>query len=203
MHKTIYLTGVAALLAGCGGGGTSSGATPMNQVQTSASFQTPDAAGAFPDDLDNELARVVLDSANNGYAYQYGDTDNVLTARAGIVPGTSVASAPASGTADLTGVYQVRTVTDAVVGSDGIEGADFFQTSLITLTADFGEATLRGDASNLEVDGSFASGTLTGEVTFNGLTAALTGIVGADQAVGAFQGSTEDSIIVGGFNVTD
>lgn len=202
-YRTMTALCMPLALAACGG---SNAAGPtIRAVATQATLETPNAAGDFATTLNNVAGREVIDSNGNGYAYQIGEipgSTDVL-AQAGIVSGTSVTPAPSIGSAQLDGIYQVRTLTDLESEDGNVVGYERFQTSLITLIADFDSGTLTGDAANLEVAGRFTDGLLSGDVTFDGQSATLTGIVGADQAVGAFYGRDDDSVIAGGFNVSD
>lgn len=206
MKHTIFAFPTLVALAACGGTTTETNNT-LNAVEVpeiSTSFLTPNVLGDFSVELENDFQSTVIDSAGNGYAYQFGEVDGVLTGNAGIVPGTSVTPTPAMGSAAMTGQYQVQALSQAVTGTNGIEASSFSQTSLITLTADFDGQTLSGDTANFEVNGTFTGeGLLAGNVTFNGQSASLSGLVGGEQAIGVFQGETDSGILVGGFNVAE
>ena len=79
------------------------------------------------------------------------------------------------------------------------------QSGTLTLVADFDRNTLSGTSDNslLRVNGTFEGKALGGSVVYRGMSGELSGRVGANQAVGAFHGKTDTSIMAGGFMVDE
>ncbi|WP_133176019.1 hypothetical protein [Yoonia sediminilitoris] len=207
-----------ALIGACGGG--AGGSTLVNapalqakveklQITTlgQTGFLTPDLDGYFADSQITSATQFSFGpSVQSGisYAYVMGHDNVSFRAFSGIIPGSSVVDQPNHGTIN----YTTRYLLDAIVGievvgnvlrSYGSIGSD----NDIVLTADFDAGTLTGQSLNdqFAVNGQLApSGNgLTGTVSWLGIEGDLTGLVGSDQVIGAFHGSSPDTVYVGGF----
>jgi len=189
-----FLICTIPFLSACGGSST-------NDL-TSANFVSLDATAAFPNTLDSISSRIDSTSTDgNGFAFRIGVLDNQLIAEAGILPTSTVQNLPSAGTADFTGVAYASTYVDAEVVNGTLQGVDNTSVSSLTLTANFETGALTGSNADISVDGNFTANDLSGTVTHDGMTASLTGLVGTDVVLGAFQGKTEDSVIAGGFDL--
>lgn len=179
---------------------------------TESEFATPTDSGDFAMSFDESVAIVTEDGSGNGYAYEIGVSEGdffgvaypVVTVLTGILPTTSVSELPSSGQATFSGAYEAVLIDLTQVSDDmtyeDIEAA-FYNTGTIDLVADFGAGTLTGSSGDLTVNGTFDSELLGGTVNYDGLSGDLTGLIGGNRAVGAFQGDDLDEVLVGGFIV--
>lgn len=164
-------------------------------------FATPNASGKFPSTLSTLFQGSYTDNTGNGYAIVLGRNDAQIRAHVGLLPGTTGGDLPRSGTASMSGRYHVAEIGKSL-GEDRDYAEPHFTIGQITLRANFEHGILSGSDGALSVDGSFASSTLTGGVTFNGRAGILRGKIGEDRAVGAFHGTDSSTAMVGGFMVT-
>jgi hypothetical protein len=183
-------------------------AAPANvdAVTTRASTVTPSAAGTFAEDLIDPQGEQYSVASGNGYAYQVGinATQTGLVARAGLLPGTAVTTpAPAVGSSSMEAIYHLRTISNASIVDGELISTSVFKAGEITLVADFSNETLTGSSGALTINGIFDTGVLSGTASYGTINGTLSGVVGADQAVGAFQGSNTDSVMAGGFQVSE
>ena len=85
------------------------------------------------------------------------------------------------------------------LSGDIITGRAGRESGVINLTADFDAGTLTGSTGGLEVNGRMTGSDLGGGVSYRGVRGGLDGLVGSDQAIGAFHGNNADLIYSGGF----
>ncbi len=207
MRKFHFIfTAAAVTLIGCG-----------EADQTATGFKTPTTVGGLSGNggaqvrFGNDFSAVT----GNGYAYQAGAIDEAgFQAFAGIVPGASVEAAPASATtATMRGQFEVAVVDAILMGGTTITGQNSIDSGSITLVADFQNGTLTGSGNGVDggfqniflnenlltIDGTFSGTTLTGTATYNGVSGPLRGLVGVDEAIGAFHGNDDGQVHAGGF----
>lgn len=177
---------------------------------TTSSFAAVVAVGSSSAEIaGSTLAQRITGSDVNadgdGYAYETGVEDGEgFFARAGLIPGTSVADLPSSGSAEMSGRYEAARVTGIDLNNGRLTGFARKANGSITLTADFDAQTLKGTSNNdlLTVDGTFEGKTLDGRVVYRDIPGVLAGKVGGNEAIGVFHGKTEDALMSGGFIVT-
>lgn len=202
MRKSTLIIGLLPLtLAACGDGTNPFDPDPL---VVSSSFVTPSTNGTFANDLINPVGGAFV-NAGDGYVLQVGTNagNTGIIARAGLASTTSVAGPILDGTATFTGDYHLFTITNADLVDGAITRTDASQDGTITLTADVDALTVTGSADGLVVQGTFGGTALGGTVSYAGINADLTGLIGTDQAVGVFQGETLDSVLTGGFNTAN
>ena len=179
-------------------------------IHTHASFQTPSNIGYLGPNLTGAVRGNDITPAGDGYAYAVGAGANKdFYGYAGIVPTTVVSTPPTTGSATWAGTYKLEQITGIELTNNGIQGYKAANTGTLSLAANFGAGTLIGSSAvisngitpDLTVNGTFVGSALSGAVTFRGLTGALTGLVGATGAVGAFQGNGATDLYAGGFMV--
>lgn len=175
---------------------------------TTSGFATVAATSTGAEISNSSLTRRTSGSdtnaAGDGYAYEVGvDGSNGFVARSGMLSTTSVAALPSTGTATMSGTYEVARVTGISLSGSLLTGSAVSASGALTLTADFAGQTLTGISDNglLAVNGTFNSQDLNGSVTYRGIPGQLDGLVGGDQAVGVFHGQTSTAIMAGGFMV--
>lgn len=186
--KSVFVA-VSAILLVCACGGTNgTGATTIT-------IPTPPAppTGLVP-------TQVV---SPEGGGFSFGVLSDGMTTGQGYAQllQTSFEAPPESGTATLDGTYSLSLV--ALNGGLTVRPSVGVNEAPLTLTADFGAGTLSGTDGTFTVDGTIASGLLTGSVTFQDVTTnQFRGVVGEDRAIGAFTGTTTSVILAGGFDVS-
>lgn len=195
---TIAFTLAAFGLSGC-----------LEADQTASGFKSATASGTLSGV--STLASNVRSGRDfsavttNGYAYAAGAIkDEGFQAYAGLTPGVSVSAPPASGTATMTGTFEVASVTAISVNGDSLSGFSSIDTGTLSLSADFGAQTLTGTGSGLrtlQINGTFSGDTLSGRAIYNGLSGPLTGRVGSNEAIGVFHGDSDSAVHAGGFIV--
>ncbi len=205
------LCGAMGVLAGCGAAVTD----PLTQdeLTTTGFVRAPNisSSGAIDIGLENNVeTRVARTSANSlsGYAFQTGAIPNEgLFAVAGLLPGTTVTSAPVTGTASYSGSYNLFEITNIGISGGQIRGTPALQTEPLTLIANFANDKLVDDGgSDLTVNGTVNGTDIGGTVTFNGVQGNLDGLIGGNRAIGAFHGegnvgpgTDDDYMYAGGF----
>lgn len=162
------------------------------------------SGGEVAVDLTGEQNGTVSDTF--GAVHFVSGLDNGARAYAGIGPATDTGAVIRSGTATLTGPWEVVGIEDIVIleltDFEGrLSGQNFTNGGTITLSADFEEKTLTGSEGPLSVNGSISGGRLSGRVTYAGDRGALGGQIGALGAVGAFHGNNDQRVFAGGFVV--
>lgn len=172
---------------------------------TQSDFVTLAADGSMDTGLDVRLDSGDSDFSGNGYTIEIGGeagfTSAGFRASAGMFPGSSVGDLPSTGTAVLSGTYEVvygNSITASALGTKGLFG---YSSANIDLTADFTNGTLIGQTSRLVVSGLFSGSVLDGFVTFDGTAGTLDGLIGGDNAIGIFHGHSDTEIFAGGFLV--
>jgi len=194
MRSLILTSGLVLGLSGC-----------LVADQTDSGFKTPLSGGTlsgnskFQVDSGSDTSFVT----GNTYGYQAGAIkDEGFQAYAGIVPGASVIAPPASGTATMTGNYEVAYIEDIYVSGQFINGFSGIDRGSLTLNVDFSNGTVSGgNGGLLSVDGPFAGDDLSGSVTYYGVEGPLDGLVGANEAIGVFHGNSDTDLHAGGFIV--
>ncbi|WP_342076997.1 hypothetical protein [Yoonia sp. SS1-5] len=128
-----------------------------------------------------------------------GDTG--YAAFSGILPASQVSTPPTSGSV----VYDASFVVSAFVdvsqeGGQSTAVSGVGNNGDITLVADFADQTLTGATEQFEVDGLIGgSGSeLGGTVRWLDIEGQRTGLIGSDQVVGAFHGSSDSVVFAGG-----
>ncbi|SPF80381.1 hypothetical protein [Pseudoprimorskyibacter insulae] len=214
-------------LSACGGGG--GGSAPVARTVTTPVYATqskfvlPTGTGAIYAGLSSVEGGSVIDIEGDGYAYQIGkNPDDAFVAVAGTVVDSSNANGklPAvakTGTASYTGSYKLvhlnRDSADDATGVIKENGGAF------TLTADLAAGTFTGRSTEntqisatetknvLYSQGTFTDGVMEGMVRYRqtdkvNIRADMAGVIGANKALGAFQGGDDDiDAIAGGFNL--
>jgi len=169
---------------------------------THSGFQTPTNAGAIATSLTSSQRGSDINATGDGYAYAVGvGSNNNFYGYAGIVPTTTV-SVPLSGSsATWNGSYELARITGISLSGNTLYGTTSVNGGALSLTANFNTGTLIGSNAYLTVNGTFAGSNLSGSVVYRGLPGALTGLVGATGAVGAFHGNGAADLYAGGFMV--
>ncbi len=133
--------------------------------------------------------------SGNGSTYGIVVTNGVPAPGGGVQGGTATGALVDSGTATMTGQYEV---VHYLSGDDefSTDGGD------ITLLADFGAATLTGSAGDLTVNGTISGLTLAGTASYAGIDGSLIGVIGAERATGYMTGLNGNSAFAGAFLVS-
>lgn len=169
---------------------------------THSGFQAPTNAGAIATSLTSSRRGSDINATGDGYAYAVGmGSNNNFYGYAGIVPTTTVSVPLSGGSATWSGSYKLARITGIYLSGNTLYGASAVNSAALSLTANFNTGTLIGSSSYLTVNGTFAGSNLSGSVTYRGLPGALTGLVGATGAVGAFHGNGATDLYAGGFMV--
>ena len=181
---------------------------------TNSSFTTPSSSGTISKASGGRSGALESGVTGNIVAYQVGSVkEDGLQGFAGIAPGASVTAAPASGSATYSGEFELGLVTFIMQQGTSVSGQTTADRGAIALTANFdtgrltgGGTGLNGGVTNiilrenpLSVDGTFTGQTLTGTVTYNGITGPLRGVIGGNEVIGAFHAHTNNSLHAGGF----
>ena len=190
------------LLAACGGS-SSGGAGVLVAPEFGAANVNND--GSIDTILINKLTGSEVNANGVGFGYVVGGYPDVLGAGgfSGLTDATNLTGALPSGTASMQGVYRVGEIDDMAIQDGVVTGTTTQAGGLITLTADFDNATLTGNHNDLTVNGTFFGNALDGTVTFNGLSGDLEGQINGTRAVGAFAGGDADTVYAGGFLVDE
>ena len=172
--------------------------------QTASGFKTPIAEGVMSGNSNSNVAFGGDGSPVTGNAYSYqagGIKDEGFQAYSGIVPGADVSAPPTTGTATMTGRYEVAVVEGIFTTGETVNGLGGTRSGSLTLEANFANGTLVGSGGQLSVDGTFSGTTLSGTATYDGLSGPLRGLVGSDEAIGVFHGNSDSAVHAGGFIV--
>lgn len=184
--------------------------------QTSSGFKTPTSSGSLSGNGGSQVRSgdEFSDLTGNGFAYQAGAIKSAgFQANAGLVPGASVTELPATGSATMSGVFEVAVVTSIYAGGSQLNGQSFVDRGSVSLTADFDRGTLTGGGNGLDggltnfylkenslsVDGTFTGQELKGTVSYDGVSGPLRGLIGGDEVIGAFHGNSDNQVHAGGF----
>ncbi|PUB16383.1 hypothetical protein [Yoonia sediminilitoris] len=167
---------------------------------TTSRFVTPEANGAILSP--GGATGGFTDSFGQGYAFKAGSDGDGIAAVAGVIPGTVATEAPTSGTIRFEGNYQLVSVGGFFLDDGNVVGISVPVAGPISLNGNFDDGTLRGSADRLSIDGRISGNALSGNVEYDGVEGKLTGVIGANKAVGAFHGNDEDDIYAGGFYAT-
>lgn len=172
------------------------------QDYTSSSFATPNgtsASATISKSLSNEQNGQVYDASLGGAAYLTGTNSSGAHAYAGVMPGSSVGSAVSSGTATYSADYEVAYISSISVSGNLLSGFNNTDAGTIALTLDTSAGTLTGSNGNLTVDGDVSGTAVSGDAVYRGVSGDLTGLVGDEGTVGAFQGDSDSLVYAGGF----
>ena len=142
-----------------------------------------------------------------GFAAVAGFTrTSSVQAFAGLSPGMDLPSAPRTGSATMSGVYNLIDLENIEVRADGTSSfSSSLQAGQIDLKVDFADRTIggRGQSSGgrLVIDGTFRNGKVTGTAVYDGISGDMRGLVGPKRTVGAFHGTADDNsrVFSGGF----
>lgn len=215
---------VVATLSACSGSSTGGGtvvgapapAVSVNAV-TQSSFVLPTGSGTIYAGLSAVEGGSDIDIEGDGFAYQVGTTsEGNFAAVAGVVTDGTLPAVGTSGTATYSGTYALvhmdrGSVTDVTALVTAYEGdmsltADLGDGSFSGISAEFTE-TSDGRKPVFYTKGTISSGEMEGLARFRqtddiNIRADMTGLIGANKAVGAFQGGDDEvDAIAGGFNV--
>ncbi|MEJ6399021.1 hypothetical protein V8J84_13940 [Yoonia sp. 208BN28-4] len=165
-------------------------------------FNTPASDGTFP----IALTSIQRGSIPGQYAYQTGFEQDVgMRVFAGLMP-DAVVSGSVGGSAIFDARYQGSRTSEIAITPATTPGGDPILTGTsgafsgdITLTVDMAGTALTGSDGLLAVNGQIDGQTLAGTVTYRGLDGSLTGLIGEDEAIGAFFATSDTTIYAGGF----
>lgn len=194
MRTAVVAFGVMLLLTACN----------TQDNLTTTRFATPSATGVINIGLQDAQSRVYTTpfDSRSGYAFQIGQIPNEgLFAVAGLLPGSTV-TAPPTGSASYSGTYNLVTVSGISMDNDSIGGFTRGYSGDLTLLANFANGNVvSAPGSALTVDGTATGRNLSGTVTFEGVEGDLRGLIGGDNAIGAFHGEGNDDtyMFAGGF----
>lgn len=167
---------------------------------TNSGFASPTRSGVIRAGLQDTSTLKLVDAEGDGVAFQVGvDGGKGFKGLAGLVAGTDVTFRPTTGIGTYTGSYRVLALEDITLNGTLLAGRKSVDDGSITLNADFANNTLQGRSGPLRVNGRLEGRTLSGAVTYRGVNGDLRGLVGGDDAYGAFHGNNADLIYAGGF----
>ncbi|WP_322890239.1 MULTISPECIES: hypothetical protein [unclassified Yoonia] len=168
--------------------------------RTVSRFATPSSAGTFSSPSGTNRNYII---AGQGFAYKAGVASNQdIVAVAGIIPGTTVTAIPTTGNTVYAGQYRLVSVGGFTLDNGLLRGTETPVSGSISLGVNFAERTISGTSGNLAVNGTFVGNTMSGDVTYSGISGDLRGVIGGDKAVGAFHGESPTQLFAGGFYVT-
>ncbi|MEP5152689.1 hypothetical protein [Planktotalea sp.] len=195
------------LLAGCnassGGGDVD---VPLATDIAGSSFADVNADGTFNIILNESRGSKLYDKTNgNGVSFMVGANNNGgVRALSGLIDGTNVATPPTAGSATMSGAYALMRATRIERENGLTTWTSVGDIDSLDLIVDFAKGTVKNDGGNLGVDGTFSGKGLTGTVLYRGVTGDLTGLVGENQTVGAFHGTSDnESQVYGGGFIAD
>ena len=207
---------IAVALMSCTACGSSGFSTPIDSL-----FVSPDAQGRIPQAQAflggaTQEDPVFSQTTNNGYAFDVGIApDDGIRGWTGLIPDAAVTAQP-GGSAEMSGGFNVAWAEIISASSNNVRTSSVQRDrGTVALVADFDAGTLRGarvprnirtptgilPENELRVPGQFAGEALTGTVTYNGVTGPLEGIIGGNEAVGVFHGTSRQFVHAGGFIV--
>ena len=208
--KAVYVAGLCAVLAGCGGSAT-------NNLVTVA-IGTPqvgranvNADGTVPTTMQDTITSSRVATNGDGFGYVLGPyaDQSTVGAFSGLTGSTSLTGTLPPGTATMDGQFRIGELYDLTRENGKVVGQQRQAGGLISLNADFGARTLQGSATisgtsiQLQILGAFNGNSLGGSVTYGGLTGDLEGQIDGGRAVGVFAGQSANSAFAGGFMVDD
>lgn len=174
----------------------------IKDANTHSNFSTPNSVGIYSTALSSQRSGRDTALDGDGYGYRVGARSSTgLIGQSGIIPGTSVAAAPTSGSVGYSGTFELAKITGISLSGNQIGGFSSYDGRSLSLTASFDDNTLSGTSGDLAVNGAISNGQLSGNVIYDGLSGTLDGVIGADRAVGVFHGNGPDAIYAGGFLV--
>lgn len=186
---------------------------------TNSGFATPSSSGAIAGKASGIGVRSGSDQSSvtgNVYGYEVGAvSEDGLQGFTGIASGASVSAAPATGSATMNGRFEVAIIQGVSTDGTRVSGSTGIDSGSLTLVADFDNGTLTGSATGadagslnpylrnnqLEIDGRFDGSELSGTATYDGVSGPLRGLVGGNEAIGAFHGHNDTKVHAGGFIV--
>lgn len=191
----ILITLPLLLIAACG-------AIPSQNELTISRFAVLSEDGFDGGGGSNERGGEISGAQGGGVAYRmFIDRREGLVGEAGVLPQTEVGPLRDGGIVRFTGQYQVMGVDDIDIRLTSADGSPFRLGGDISLVANFDDGRLRGSVGDLTIEGQFEDETLGGWVTFRGVRGELSGLIGGDDAVGAFQGDNRTLVYTGGLVV--
>ena len=178
-------------------------------------YATPRTDGTLRDARPG-YTEAVLTSSDTGNSVVYGiqidvTGNNLFSAVSGIPAANSVTAPPTTNTALLSGDFEVGGFDT----SDALSNATatpFFDRGTLSVVADFDNGTLTGSGLSsaggastagreLTIDARFVNGQITGDMAYDGEDGAVIGIIGSNEALGAFNGKGFSINYAGGFIV--
>ena len=207
MKKTLVALVAVSGVAGC-----------LEADQTSSAVRTPNSAGVISGSTssNSERGSDVSSVTGNTYAYAAGGIESAgLQGFAGIVSGASVTAPPVTGSAVMTGDFEVAVLEAIFVVGDQVQASGYTDRGSLSLTADFDDRTLTGTGTGIDggisnfyannnvltVNGTFSGDELSGTVSYDGVSGPMTGLVGSNEAIGVFHGNDDHQVHAGGFIV--
>lgn len=218
--RACVVIAAALTLAGCEQGGFSGqfGNTDTTTTPYGAVTATPTAAGSFAGVADADTT-VVRDANGNGYAFAYanvdaatyGDTTVASGTRgqyaiAGVLPNTALGTMPTTGSALMTGTYNLVVVSGASTSNDPANWTVTRPTGTVSATIDFSTGKLAGTSGDGNLTISNPAGTkftngFAGDVSYLGTAGSFAGVLGPNDAVAAMTGQDSSRFYAGGFAI--
>lgn len=193
----IGLISLAACSSSSGGGG--GGSAPPDYTNSGFIRPTSGASAQIPVSLGNEQNGNIYNPLFGGAAYVTGTDGAGAKAYAGIIPGTNPGAPVTNGTVRYNTKYQVAAIENISVSGGFLRGVNTRDSGSLTLVANFNGNTLTGTDGTFAVDGRMSGQNLSGRVSYGGVNGSLTGLIGDDAVVGAFNGNNSTMVYSGGF----
>ena len=215
MLRRLTLTMAAAALTGCVGNYADDFGTVVPTVNRFGSVvAVPTTAGSFAGIADADRT-VVSDATGNGYAFAYADVNaadygtgsgRANLAIAGLLPGTDVGITPTTGSARMTGIYNMVVVDNASAATDPATWTVTRPTGTVTADIDFSTGRLTGRSGDgaltltAPAGTGFANGFI-GDASYNGTPGQFAGVLGNNAAVATVTGQGGTGFYAGGFSI--
>lgn len=188
------------------------------------SFARPTNSGNITMDLGSSAKQYRnVDEDGDGYAFKVGATNKDLVAVSGVIPGSDPGPEVKEGNATYYGTYVLGGYSDVEIKGTKFKPKPMADAGTIVLKADFDKQTIKGigtalsaedakavfdddvktdllQGATLKVDGKIGGAEISGKVVYNGVGGTLEGVVGEDQAIGAFHGKGQGTVFAGGFS---
>lgn len=197
MNKLFIASIALTALSACGGASTSGTSFPIGEVPA------PPAATYVGDVGTVRLLQ------GGGFTFAVPFNGLTVAPQANLLPTPIPALPPTSGTTEMTGRFDLVRLTDLTVVGDLPTGTREQISGPMTLAVTFGAAGTNAiitAAGDLTVNATYDPANqnrLAGTVSYQGVAGAVSGLMGADQALGVFQGSQETTAYAGGFAVVE
>ncbi len=215
MLRRLTLTIAAATLGGCVGTFADDfGSDVPTGNRFGAVVAAPTTAGSFAG-IANADRTVVRDATGNGYAFAYAEVNasdygsgsgRANLAIAGLLPGTDVGITPMTGSALMTGTYNMVVVDNATAATDPATWTVTRPTGIMSAEIDFSTGRLTGQSGDgaltltAQGDRGFANG-FAGDAAYNGTPGRFAGVLGNTDAVATVTGQGGSRFYAGGFSI--